>query len=87
LKIIEESIQDIGIYRKKYHALQSLSETANQVLACFREHPEIRLSSSDVADMVDFPQRTVIYALNQLLDYKLLQKYGKGRAVKYQICF
>lgn len=87
LKVIEQSIQDIAIYRKKYHALQELSETANEVLDCFREHPEIRLSSGEVTNIVGFPQRTVIYALNQLIKYNLIQKYGKGRAVKYQICF
>jgi Fic family protein len=87
LKIIEKSIEDVHVYREKYHAMRTLSETASKVLACFREHPEIRLSSGDVTKMLNFPQRTIIYALNQLIEKKLIQKYGEGRAVRYQICF
>jgi Fic family protein len=87
IKILEESLNDIAIYRKKYKSLQTLSGSAIKVLDCFKEHPELRLSTALICNSTLLPRRTVINALNSLLLEGLVQRYGKGSAVKYQLAF
>lgn len=45
LKILKESIGGIAIYRKKFQSEQKLSNAASVILACFKEYPEIRLTT------------------------------------------
>ncbi|MFN7094762.1 MAG: hypothetical protein ACK4M7_05295, partial [Burkholderiales bacterium] len=87
IKILAESLNDIDIYRKKITALNSLSESSNKVLSCFKEHPELRLNTKRISTETKLPRRTVINALNTLLKIGLVQKYGKGAAVRYQLTF
>jgi Fic family protein len=87
LKMISRSISDVEIYRKKYAAVNSLSESAYQVLACFKEHPEIRLTTKKIIEYTELPRRTVTYSLGQLAEYSLIQKYGQGAGVRYQLSF
>jgi Fic family protein len=87
VKILQESLNGIETYRKKFHSLQKLSETAGTVLSVFKEHPEMRLNTKKISEETSFPERTVVYALSTLLKNKLIQKYGQGRATKYQLTF
>jgi hypothetical protein len=87
IKILEESLDDIAIYRTKYQSLRFLSDSAIKVLACFKERPELRLNTALICKATLLPRRTVINALNSLLLKELVQKYGKGSAVKYQLVF
>ena len=80
-------MQDIDVYRQKFAAMQKLSKAALKVLECFKEYPEIRLTTKKLAEETGLPRRTINYALTMLLNYALIQKYGKGAGVRYQITF
>jgi Fic family protein len=87
LKIILDSLGSIDLYREKYYALQTLSDSALKVLTCFKEHPEIRLNTQRIANATNLPLRTAAYALTSLLKSRLIQRSGKGSATKYQLAF
>jgi Fic family protein len=87
LKVLEESLDNITISRKKYQAERSLSKSAIEVLKCFQEHPEIRLNTSTIVQKTKLPRRTVEFSLKKLLENSLLQRYGKGASVRYQLTF
>ncbi len=87
IKVLEESLEGVEEYRKKFQALQKLSDAAVKVLNAFKEHPEIRLNTKRISEQTDLPIRTVAYALATLLKNKLIQRYGQGAATKYQLTF
>lgn len=87
LKILDESLDGIALYRHKYQALQKLSSTALNILNCFQENPEIRLTAGKIHKTTDLPMRTINYAINNLLEGQLIQKYGQGSATTYQLTF
>lgn len=87
LKILRASINGITISQQKFRAERGLSESAAIVLKCFREHPEIRLTTAKIIEQTGLPRRTVIYALNSLQADSLIQKYGQGSSVRYQLTF
>jgi Fic family protein len=87
IKMLNESLSDIEIFRKKYEAYQGLSDSALKVLQCFQEMPERRLKSGEIEKMSKLPNRTVFYAIQILVKNNFLQRYGRGSAVKYQIVF
>jgi Fic family protein len=87
LTMIGYALADIDIYRKRYANLQSLSETAVAVLACFKSSPEQRLQVAKIESMTGFSRRTIQYALRTLADQQFLQKLGKGAGSRYQLVF
>jgi len=87
LKVLEESLSNISICQKKYQIEKSLSKSAIEVLRCFQEYPEIRLNTSSIVEKTAIPRRTVEFSLKTLLDCSLLQRYGKGASVRYQLTF
>ncbi len=87
INILESSLSDIEIYRKRYNNLQKLSESASTVLNCFRSSPEKRLKVSDIVERTDLPRRTVQYALKTLTKQELLQILGRGAGSRYQLVF
>jgi Fic family protein len=87
IKVLTRAIKDIDFYRKKYRAFQELSASALQVLACFQDEPETRLQTGDLVTKTKLPRRTVSNVLVILQKEGFLQKYGKARAVRYQIIF
>jgi Fic family protein len=87
LNILESSLADIEIYRKRYNNLQKLSESALTVLNCFRSSPEKRLKVSDIVEKTGIPRRTVQYALKTLTKQELLQILGRGAGSRYQLVF
>ena len=86
-KILDSSISDIAFYRKRYESLQRLSESAIQVLNCFKSRPEKRLKVGEIVKETGLARRTVQYALKTLSDGKFLQLLGRGAASRYQLVF
>ena len=87
INILESSLADIEIYRKRYNNLQKLSESALTVLNCFRSSPEKRLKVSDIVEKTGLPRRTIQYALKTLTKQELLQILGRGAGSRYQLVF
>ncbi len=87
INILESSLADIEIYRKRYNNLQKLSESASTVLNCFRSSPEKRLKVADIVEKTGIPRRTIQYALKTLTKQKLLQILGRGAGSRYQLVF
>lgn len=87
IKVLNEALPDIDLYRKRFRAFNELSEKAAKVLACFREEPEVKLQMKDLIAATGFPPRTIANALTNLLRDGFIQRYGKGSAVRYQILF
>jgi len=87
LKVLNEALEDIDFYHNQYVAKQKLSQSASTVLTCFKEHPEIRLTTKLICTQTHLPRRTVINALNALLAGQFIQRYGQGAGVRYQLLF
>jgi Fic family protein len=87
LKILSASLDSINVYRKRYEATKNLSDTSRLILKCFKEHPEIRLNTKMIVDEINLPVRTVNYNLSVLLELDLIQRSGRGSAIKYQLVF
>ncbi len=87
INILESSLADIEIYRKRYNNLQKLSESASTVLNCFRSSPEKRLKVGDIVEKTGLPRRTVQYALKTLTKQEILQILGRGAGSRYQLVF
>lgn len=87
LRMLEHALSDITLMRKRYAALQRLSESATRVLACFRSSPERRLTPADLMAETDLVRRTVQNALRALVDAGLIQRLGAGRGTRYQLIF
>jgi len=87
IKIMEESLTDIDIYLRRYESVQNLSEASLKVLEAFKEHPELRLSTKILVKETQLPRRTINYGLLSLLEADLIQRYGQGAGVRYQLKF
>lgn len=87
IKTIKSALEGIGYSLNRYRNLRLLSPAARKVLDCFKEHPEVKLTTAMLCDDTQLPRRTVINALNKLLKFELIQKYGQGRGVYYQLTF
>ena len=87
IKILNEALEGIEVYKNRFCAEQKLPSAARIVLNCFRDYPEIRLTTAKLIEDTDCPRRTIVYSLNKLLDAQLIQKYGQGPSTKYQLVF
>ncbi len=87
LTMLEHALADIAILRRRYAALQRLSESAVTVLACFKSAPERRLKLADLVAQTGLVRRTVQNALVSLTEAGLLQRLGAGPGTRYQLIF
>ncbi len=87
IKIIHKSLEDITLYRSKYKALHTLSETALQIFNCFKDYPEKRLTNKLICEETKLPRRTIAYSLGTLVAAQLIQRHGLGAGARYQITF
>jgi Fic family protein len=87
IKVLEESLTDIGVYRRRFQAIQVLSPAARAVYRCFSELPERRVSAHEICKETHLPRRTTVHSLAVLTRLELLQKFGKGRGVRYRLVF
>jgi DNA-binding IclR family transcriptional regulator len=84
---MERALGDISVLRKRYRALQRLSESATRVLACFRSSPERRLKPAELMEDTGLVRRTVQNSLRSLVDAGIIQRLGAGRSTRYQLVF
>ncbi len=87
LKMLENALADIAVLRRRYMALQRLSESAVKVLACFNSAPERRLKPAELVAETGLVRRTVQNALVSLTGAGLLQRLGAGPGTRYQLIF
>jgi Fic family protein len=87
VRILEDALDDVEYYRLRHQKITELSDAATRVLECFKEFPEVRLTTKDIIEATAIARRTVVNALNALLDAGLIQKYGKGAGTRYQLLF
>lgn len=88
LKIIEEAIKsDIDFYHDKHMAFVKLPQSQRKVLSIFKEHPEKKLSPKDISAEIKIPERTLLHALEKLIEKGFLQKSGTRPSMWYQLTF
>ena len=87
LEVLTGSIQNLNYYSEKYDNYFSLNETDIKVYTCFKEEPERNLQTKDIVEATGLPRRTIIYALNKLIEKQFLQMMGSGPSVKYKLVF
>lgn len=87
IKVMREAVSDIDVYREKYRQERLLSESATLVLSCFRDNPQIRMTTKIIMESTGMPRRTVGNALTKLVAAGLVQSYGQGAGVRYQLTF
>ncbi len=87
LKAMDAALDSILFYQERIELIQSLSESATNVLHCFKELPEQRLTPKRLRQETLLAKRTISRSLRILLDAKLIQKYGQGAGTRYQLVF
>ena len=87
IKIVDNGLQDIEVYRARYANLQKLSASAERILDCFKLWPEKVLQVSDIEEQTGLPRRTVQYNLKALAEMGFLQRLGSGAGSRYQLIF
>ena len=87
VKIFEESLDDIELYRNRFIAFTKLSPSGHKIMDCFKDQPEVRLQTKKVCEATKLPRRTVVNRLSQLVKNGFIQKYGQGAGVRYQLVF
>lgn len=87
IKMIGHSLKDIETYHERYMNIQKLSKASSCIYECFKNYPEIRLASQKIVQETGLSKRTVVYGLNQLFEYHLIQRYGQGAGTRYQMTF
>lgn len=87
IKVVRDALQDIKLYHQRFLNIQKLSESALSIYTCFQNFPEVRLTNQKICSETNLPRRTVAHNLSQLVTLRLIQKYGAGAGVRYQITF
>ncbi len=87
IKVLMDAFKDIDHNRVKFRAFKDLAPAARKVLECFKDEPESRLRMAELSEKTSLPRRTVLNAIQVLLEDGFIQKYGKGAGVRYQIVF
>ncbi len=87
MKMTLLALDGIDTCLKQTEQVRNLSETATKVLQCFRDHPEIRLTTATILKELALPRRTISHALSTLVNSNLIQRYGQGAGVRYQLVF
>jgi Fic family protein len=87
VKVVEEALLDVEVYRDRYTKFTKLSETALTVLKSFKASPEKKLQVSELEETTSLPRRTIQYALKTLAEKGFLQRLGSGAGSCYQLIF
>lgn len=87
IRISDEALGDIGIYRARYANLQRLPESARKVLDSFKSRPEQCLKVGELEVQTILPRRTIQFALKTLVDKGFVQRLGIGAGSRYQLVF
>lgn len=85
LNMIQKSLEeDIDYYAGKHSTWLLLEASPRKVLECFRDHPEVRLTSGEIAKLIQMNRRTVTRAVDILEERGFIQRFGKGAGTHYQ---
>lgn len=87
IRMLNEALTDIDVYRKKYALYRELSESHLAVLQCFKSSPEKRLQVAEIEAITKINRRTIQRALTILTEGGFIQVRGKGPARRYQLVF
>ena len=87
VKVVEEALIDVEVYRDRYTKFTQLSETALAVLKSFKASPERKLKVSELEEAILLPRRTIQYALKTLAEKGFLQRLGSGASTRYKLIF
>ena len=87
LKMLDQALDAMCFSRDRAQAVHDLSATATQILNCFRERPEQRLTPKQIASETNIPTRTISRVLGTLAKGNLIQRLGKGAGTRYQLTF
>lgn len=85
--MLEDSLSDVDFYKDRHQKFTELSAASEKVLECFKDQPEIKLVTQDICKKTRISRRTVIYALNALLEAGFIQAQGRGPSRKYKLIF
>ncbi len=87
LKATDAALDAISFYKERVDLIHGLSASATEVLHCFKEQPEQRLTPKSIRQRAHLPERTISRILRTLVDAGLLQRYGRGAGTRYQLVF
>ena len=87
IKVIEDSLKDIELYKTKYRNLTQLTEASMQILNCFKTSPEKRIRLSELEKETKLNRRTIQHSLTNLVKKGFLQRLGQKRGSRYQLVF
>jgi Fic family protein len=87
IRTMERSLEDIEFYHQKYLRYIALVPKTQAILNCFKDYPELRLSNQKIAEIMQIPDRTVRYQIQQLLKKEFLQAQGIRKGRRYQLIF
>ena len=87
LKVTKEALGDVALYAQRFANIMKLSESASLIYTCFQHFPELRLTNQKIQEETKLSRRTIAYCLAQLLERDLIQKYGEGAGIRYQMTF
>jgi Fic family protein len=85
--VTRSAVEAIAFYKERLDAIRDLPAPAAAILQCFKDQPENRLTPRVLRDQTKLPERTASRALHRLTDIGLLQRYGRGPAMRYQLVF
>ena len=87
LKAMDAALDSVEFYKKRVDVIRNLSVAATAVLQRFKDMPEQRLTPKRIREETRLPERTVSRILRSLIDYGLIQRHGRGPAIRYQLVF
>ena len=87
LKMLVKALDAIGVSRDRAQAIRDISPAATQILNCFREQPEQRLTPKQIGLETKIPTRTISRTLGTLVKAELIQRLGKGAGTRYKLTF
>jgi len=87
IRVVDEALIDVEVYRTRYANFTNLSESALIVLKSFKASPERRLKVSELEEVTSLARRTIQYALKKLTEKGFLQRLGSGAGSRYQLIF
>lgn len=87
IKMTQLALDDVTVYRKRHAQVRALPDSGVKVLDCLKDYPEKKLQTHDLMKLTGLPRRTAIHSLNNLVKDALVQRYGRGASIRYQIVF
>lgn len=87
IKVLQVAMNDIDFYAQRVKDFKKLPESAVQILNCFKEKAEEKITTKKILEATDLPNRTITSNLKILVEKKFIARYGQGAATYYQLVF